>query len=163
MSIEQNSAWFQYLSPWQQDLVVTSFHLSEKLANDQEIIDFGFMVFPMAKAYEGFLKKMLRDLDLITEDTYKSRRFRIGRALNPDIRYNQRDAWWLYDDVAHEFGEPIAREVWEAWLKCRNHIFHFFPNGDERTSYQEAVVCLKRMQTVIEKVATSINALRKSN
>lgn len=159
MELDREQLWFQYLTPWQQDLVQTSFHLREKLADDKIIIDFGFMVFPMAKAYEGFLKKMLLDLDLITAETYKSRRFRIGRALNPDIRYNQRDAWWLYDDVAHELGEVIAREVWEAWLKCRNHIFHFFPDGDERTNFDEASACLNRMQNVIEKVATSIKAI----
>jgi len=162
MQVNQQAPWFQYLSPWQQDLVNTSFILSEKLFDDPEIKDFSFIVFPMAKAYEGFLKKMLVDLGLITKRTYESRRFRIGRALNPDIRSNQRDAWWLYDDVARELGEDVAREVWETWLKCRNHIFHFFPGGEKHTNFAKALDCLERMQSVIAKVAQNINHYHES-
>jgi len=162
LTLDEQANWFQYLSPWQRDLVATSYTLSQKFDHDSEILDFSFIIFPMAKAYEGFLKKMLLDLALITEHTYQSRRFRIGRALNPDIRHNQRDAWWLYDDVELKLGKEVARAVWQAWLKCRNHIFHFFPNGERHTDYSEAEACLRRMELVISQVADKIKDINRT-
>ena len=161
MHLDAKAAWFNYLSDWQQDLVETSFVLSEKKTELGELNDFSFIIFPMAKAYEGFLKKMLYDLKLITESTYFSRRFRIGRALNPDINYNQRDAWWLYDDIARELGEDLARELWEAWLKCRNRVFHFFPNGKQQITWEEAATRLKMMQDVMIRVAAQVPSIKK--
>lgn len=95
-----------------------------------EFIDFSYIVFPAAKAYESFLKRFLFTQGLLNEATYNSRRFRIGRAMNPDVPDNQRDEFWLYDDVAQRCGTELARQLWDVWLNCRNHVFHAFP-GDE--------------------------------
>jgi hypothetical protein len=49
------------------------------------ISDFSFLVFPFSKAYEGFLKKLFLDLDLMREDEYYGDDIRIGRVLNPSF------------------------------------------------------------------------------
>jgi hypothetical protein len=158
MQFDQQSSWFKYLGPLQADLVKTSFYLSEQFVENHYINDYSFIVFPMAKAYEGFLKKVLLDLNLITHKVYYGRRFRIGRALNPDVRPNQRDKWWLYDDLSRIFNQELAREIWQTWLECRNHVFHFFPNGEQTLNMDEAKSCLNKMQVVME---TTINLLEK--
>lgn len=160
MQIIQQDSWFQYLDPWQKNLVKTSFHLSEQFNNDNYINDFSFVVFPMAKAYEGFLKKILLDLQLINHKVYYGRRFRIGRALNPDVSPNQRDQWWLFDDLSRIFNQDLAREIWQTWLECRNHVFHFFPNGEKVLSLGEATACLNKMQEVMKQ---TVELIEKNN
>lgn len=162
IQIDQQSSWFKYLDTFQQNLIKTSVYLSEHFSKEEQndINDFSFIVFPMSKAYEGFLKKMLLDLQLISHKVYYGRRFRIGRALNPDVRPEQRDKWWLYDDLCRIFNEELAREVWQAWLQCRNHVFHFFPNGEKELNLDEAVACLKKMQLLM---STVVELLTKRN
>lgn len=118
----------QAAQTWQQEMIDQAKWLLVREENSGEHLkDYSFIVFPMAKAYEGFLKDYLFDMGLISQETYHSRRFRIGRALNPDISPNQRDAWWLYDDLVRSCGEEVAQMLWDTWLGCRNHVFHYFP------------------------------------
>jgi len=133
--------WFRYLDPRLQnrvDLAETLYLRELKLADQQPLVDYTFIVFPMSKAYEGFLKQFLRDQKLITKQTYQSRRFRIGRALNPDIPPSQRNQYWLYDDVAKLCGEELAKDLWDTWLSCRNRLFHFFPGQDQNLTLTQA-------------------------
>lgn len=120
--------WFNSLAPQLQLLIKLSDTLYEReLKLESDLSDYSFIVFPLAKAYEGFLKDFLFNLGLISERLYRSHRFRIGRALNPDVRYEQRDDEWVYDNVGQLCGPDFARDVWDAWLVCRNQLFHFFP------------------------------------
>lgn len=150
MQFDSQASWLKYLDPGQQELVEISFFLSQEFSDQNNIQDFSFIVFPMAKAYEGFLKKVLLDLNLITQEVYYSRRFRIGRALNPDVSPNQRDQWWLFDDLGRIFNQGLAQEIWQTWLQCRNHVFHYFPNGEQKLNFAEAMSCLNKMQTVMK-------------
>lgn len=143
----QGEPWFEYLGPKQQQLVLLAFQLLEREKELQSnFIEYAFIVFPMSKAYEGFLKQYFFELALIDTGTFEGKRFRVGRALNPDIRRSQRDEFWLYDDLEHLCGEPMARELWETWLECRNRVFHFFPAGKEPT------VTLERAETLLNRV-----------
>jgi hypothetical protein len=144
------SSWFKYLSPRQQDLVKVSYQLLATYQKAEKLEDYGFVVFSMSKAYEGFIKKYLLDLNLIDQKTYQSRKFRIGRSLNPDINARQRDEWWLYDDVAKACKEVVARELWETWLECRNRVFHFFPEKKGQLSLEEAAAKLNKMKMAME-------------
>ena len=134
----QTTGWYMYLTPWQRELVDTSAQLLEILAPTSPsfnqvaapvLADYGFLVFPLAKAYEGFLKKYFLNLNLITPDMYNSRKFRIGRAFNPDVNNNQKNELWLFDDVSRSCGQETARQLWEAWLSGRNQVFHYFPDS----------------------------------
>lgn len=136
---ELNGSWSSYVLPELRDFVTVSLTLYERECRDtQKLTDYSFIVFPMAKAYEGFLKQYFLDLGLISESTYFSRRFRIGRALNPDVQENQRDKWWLYDDVVHQCGVATAQSMWSTWLESRNRVFHYFPKKHQSVSLAQA-------------------------
>ncbi|MBP7875814.1 hypothetical protein KA012_02350 [Candidatus Woesebacteria bacterium] len=100
--------------------------------------DYSFIVFPMAKAYEGFLKQYLFQMELLSVEGYHDKRFRIGRALNPDLRHKQRDEHWLYDDIVALCSEDLGRQLWETWLQCRNRVFHYFPASTQSLSLNRA-------------------------
>jgi len=114
----------------------------------------------MAKAYEGFLKKYLLDLGLIDEKTHDSRRFRIGRALNPDVHRNQRDEYWLYDDIEHICGKPLAKQLWQTWLECRNRVFHFFPQEKGKIDLENA---RKKLDIMTETMENAVSCMSVSN
>lgn len=156
-SLEEYPA-FSYLDAWQQQLVRLAFSLWQREnATKTHFVDYSFIVFPMAKAYEGFLKQYLLDLKLITPETFQSKRFRIGRALNPDVRQSQRDEFWLYEDVVDLCGPIVAREIWDAWLTCRNRVFHYFPDRESGLSLEQAGHYLQILFEVIQKAISCQN------
>lgn len=152
----QTTSWYLYLTPWQRELVDTSAELL-KIFSENEVEstlnktsfkvfpDYGFLVFPIAKAYEGFLKKYFLNLGLITPDLYNSRKFRIGRAFNPDVNNSQKNELWLYDDVARACSNEVARELWDAWLAGRNQVFHYFPDEKGKLSLNQAIGKIKQL------------------
>ena len=153
-------SWFRYLSPSQQQLMQTSLLLLEQAETDFLAPDYGYIIFSAAKAYEGLLKKYLLDTDLIDRQTYGDRRLRIGRALNPDVRHSHRDEYWLYDDVSRLCGEGMAAQIWQTWLDCRNHIFHFFPEQEETISLSEA---RRRVEQIIETLQALVACYDQNN
>lgn len=121
-------SWFTQLHKEQQEHVALSLELYQReLDLKTKLVDYSFLVFPIAKAYEGFLKSYFYSLGLIDKQTYEGTRFRIGRALNPDISNSHKDEHWVYDDVTQICGEALAKQLWQAWLECRNRVFHYYP------------------------------------
>lgn len=157
-----HSSSYAYLTEWQQKLLRVSFELCNRQAVLQNLDDYGFLIFSAAKAYEGILKKLLFDLFLISNDTFQSRRFRIGRALNPDLHPDQRDNQWFYDDLSRICGQEVARQMWQTWLRCRNHIFHFFPGGKEQINLAEALSLFNILCVTIDLLIQSSGVLEKS-
>lgn len=137
---------------WQQALIDQSWDLlSVEQRQQADRADYGFIVFPMAKAYEGYVKDWLLAQGLISHQTWSSQRFRLGRSLNPDVSPPQRDHWWLFDDVSRVCGQALARSIWTAWLECRNHVFHYFPDASKAMTLPEAEACLHQLnQTMHE-------------
>ncbi len=117
--------------------------------------DYSFVVFPAAKGYEGFLKKLFLDLGFITSEDYYGKRFRIGKALNPALEPYLREKESIYDKLV-EFckGKELANELWETWRQCRNLVFHWFPNEKNAISFEEAV---KRVEMVIAAIDRSFS------
>lgn len=153
LELLENIPAFNYLDSWQQQLVRLSFTLWQReYHTGTNFVDYSFIVFPMAKAYEGFLKKFLLESKLINQQMFNSRRFRIGRALNPDVRKDQRDEWWLYDDVSQFLGPGLSRQMWNAWLTCRNRVFHYFPGIDERLTLKQSGQYLEQIFDVMKEV-----------
>lgn len=133
------SPWFFKLDPYQQDLVRLSVYLFEKEKDSKELLsDYSFVVFPFAKAYEGFLKQYLFDLQLIDQATFESKRFRIGRVINPDVHENQKDEIWLYDNLERVCSKDLAQLLWQTWLTCRNKVFHYFPKEAKPLTLEQA-------------------------
>jgi len=157
MDLPNQTTWYNYLDTHQRELVDVSFTLLQKKDLLIGLKDFSFLVFPMSKAYEGFLKKIFYDLQLINKETYQGRRFRIGRAFNPDVREYQRDEDWLYDDVERRFGRDVARQLWNTWLECRNRVFHFFIHEKQALNLEEAIAKIEMIANSMQLVAEKLN------
>ena len=141
------SEWIQALNNEQQRLVQASIELYERESGDskKKLIDYSFIVFAMAKAFEGFLKQRFYELHLIDKNSYEGKRFRIGKALNPDVNERSQDEYWLYDDLSKMCGTEIARDLWDAWLICRNQVFHYYPKESNVISLETAGSYLLKM------------------
>lgn len=137
----RESNWWKYLDEPMRDLVQQSFDLLERFKS-QDLMsnyhDYSFAVFPMAKAYEGFLKKVFLDMGLITRAQYEGDRFRIGKALNPFLPVRYRSGWVYGRLVAACRGEELPDKLWGVWKRARNRIFHYFPNHQEFLELEEA-------------------------
>jgi hypothetical protein len=165
-----SQVWYSYLTDWQQELVETAEKLLKREKNrigaeqiesaDFFLDDYAFIVFPMAKAYEGFLKKYFFDFQLIDKKTYFGKRFRVGRALNPDVRQHQRDKYWIFDDVVDLCGVGVARDMWETWLECRNRVFHFYPDEKGKLSIEDAEKKLAMMAETMTQAVSCMNGNR---
>lgn len=134
-------AWFQRLVPEQQVLVESGMILLKRAhqgSSSSKLADYSYLVFPIAKAYEGFLKKFLLDMGLISDKVYHSKRFRLGKSINPDISHRYRGRDWVYDDLSLACGQNMAERLWQAWLNCRNRVFHFFPGQTQVMTLAEA-------------------------
>jgi uncharacterized protein with HEPN domain len=133
--------WWDYLEEDLQELLRESTLLLDKVEKwEKTFHDYSFIVFPAAKAYEGFLKKLFLDLGFITEKQFSGRRFRVGKALNPSL---DRRLWSKYS-VYHKLinycagNEDLADVLWESWRQGRNLLFHWFPKEKNAISYKEA-------------------------
>jgi len=144
----KKQAWWDYLDKVQQDLIKQSFHLVEQEENQpKDHVDYSFVVFPAAKAYEGFLKKLFFDLGLINRTQFSGDRFRIGRALNPAI-YKEYPQESVYEKLTRFCGgEEISAKLWSTWKNSRNLVFHFFPEKENLISFPEAK---KRVEEIIK-------------
>jgi hypothetical protein len=145
-------SWYQYLSPQERAQVQIGLELyarEERLKSS--FSDYSFIVFPFSKAYEGFLKRYFFDLGLISEEIYHSPRFRIGRALNPDLSPSQQDELWLYQRIVEQCDADVAHSLWFGWLECRNKIFHFFPGETKQLTLEQAGQCLELLANTMQK------------
>lgn len=142
----KKKVWWEYLGEDLQKLFLTSqflFSVVESWGADlpggkHEFHDFSFVVFPAAKAYEGFLKKLFLELNFITEDDYYGKHFRIGKALNPSLEKELRREG-VYDKlVKYCGGQELADTLWDTWKESRNLIFHWFPNEKNTITLIEA-------------------------
>ncbi len=153
-----NKVWWDYIEEDLQELLVASEFLTNVVKSwggdmpqgSKVFHDYSFIVFPAAKAYEGFLKKMFLDLGFITNEDYVGKRFRIGKALNPFLEERLRDRESVYDRIVkHCGGKELADTLWEAWTNGRNLVFHWFPEDKKAVSFKEAE----------EKIKLIINAM----
>lgn len=135
----KEKVWWNYIDSDIQELFLESQELISFVGSwDREFRDYSFVVFPAAKGYEGFLKKVFLDLGFISEDDYYGKRFRIGKALNPNLEKIYRDES-VYDRlVKYCGGKALADELWNTWIESRNLIFHWFPKERNAVSLSEA-------------------------
>lgn len=149
----ENKNWWGYIEEDLQELLVASEFLSNVVKSwggdmpqgSKVFHDYSFVVFPAAKAYEGYLKKLFLDLGFITEDDYKGKRFRIGKALNPFLEDRYRDNESVYDKLikfcgghSNKEGKELADLLWNAWSNGRNLVFHWFPEDKRAVTFVEA-------------------------
>lgn len=128
---------------------------------DNHINDYSFIVAPAAKAYEGYLKDFFLKLDIIDQYNYESDRFRVGKTLNPSLRYRRFSIYKKLSDL-HEDGEELAEKLWTAWKQGRNEIFHYFPNNIKKLSRAEAETRVNLILKAIIDSGNFVNRYRQS-
>jgi hypothetical protein len=150
-------SWWGFLDPDVQELLEESVLLLTRVARWKEHFhDYAFVVFPAAKAFEGFLKKFFFDLGFITEEEFSGKLFRIGRALNPSLEKQLRERESVYDKLV-EFcnGHELPDTLWEAWKNGRNLTFHWFPNEKNAITFEEARINFLMIIDAIDKAFVS--------
>ncbi|MFA6250573.1 MAG: hypothetical protein WC686_03670 [Candidatus Shapirobacteria bacterium] len=140
----------KFVSPPQKKLLTDIQTISSRLHQDS-ISDYSFLVSPIAKAYEGFLKDFFLKLGIIDQYNYHSDRFRVGKTLNPSLRYKRFSIFQKLADLDEE-GEALAETLWDAWKYGRNEIFHYFPHNLKNITSGEAY----------ERIVQILNAIIKS-
>jgi len=140
----------KYLSPSQDALVNDVQTVLNKLVGDH-INDYSFLVSPISKAYEGYLKDFFLKTQIIDQYNYESDRFRVGKTLNPSLRYKRFSIYQKLADLNEE-GEELAEKLWTAWKYGRNEIFHYFPNKIKYLSRDEAE---DRIKMLLEAIISS--------
>jgi hypothetical protein len=156
----KDKVWWSYLGEDLQELLEQSVILVKtvekwggNLPNGRkEFHDFSFVVFPAAKAYEGFLKKLFLDLGFISETEYLGKRFRVGKALNPALDKRYRAQEGVYDKlVDYCDGKQLADSLWEAWRSGRNLLFHWFPKEKNAINFEESKERVKMIISTIDR------------
>ena len=127
----------KFLTTNQKNLLSDVETILEKIDLNDKIYDYAFFVAPISKAYEGFLKDFFLKIGIISEQEYESDRFRVGKTLNPSLRYKRFSVFQKLIDI-HEDGEELAEQLWSAWKFGRNEIFHYFPGISQDLSRNEA-------------------------
>jgi hypothetical protein len=127
----------KFLNPQQSLLITDAEIVLNRIKSFDRISDYSFLVAPIAKAYEGYLKDFFLKIGIIDKYTHQSDRFRVGKTLNPSLRYKRFSIFQKLADL-DENGEVLAETLWDAWKFGRNQIFHYFPNQIQNLSRPEA-------------------------
>ncbi len=141
--------WFSFLDHGQVDLLLQSRELYQREVKQptSDYHDYSFVVFPMAKCFEGFLKKYLYSLDLISQASYEGDHFRIGKSLNPDLPERYRNHDWVVGALDQRLGvvsdgpykeQRLSRVLWNCWKNSRNLLFHYFPQHQNFITLDQA-------------------------
>ncbi|MCL4398004.1 hypothetical protein M1403_03180 [Patescibacteria group bacterium] len=113
--------------------------------------DYSFVIFPFAKVYEGFLKKLFFQIGAISEAQYNSDHWRVGKALNPQLEKELRHEESVYDRVVSVSGSnALPDRLWEAWKNGRNRVFHYFPGVHKPLSFEEARNIISQLNQAME-------------
>lgn len=134
--IQKHPVW-NYCSLTQRDLINEGKFLTE-IIQPHRFKDYSFLVFPFAKAYEGFLKQLFLDVGFISHMDYISDHFRVGKYLSPNMiqRIHEKS---VYLAIRKASSEDMATNIWKIWKDCRNEVIHYYPHNLKRISFAEAV------------------------
>lgn len=143
------------LSQEQKELIKDGFVLLERFTSESvsglQLSDYSFLVAPFAKAYEGFLKLVFLKMGIIEDKDYYSDHFRVGKVLNPSLRYKKFSVYRKLEQFGDE-GARLAETLWQAWKRGRNLIFHYFPHNLRRLT-------IKQARRRIDEIIWAINSL----
>jgi len=109
--------------------------------------DYSFIAFPAAKAFEGYLKKLLIKLRLIKKSELKKDPFKtIGYLLNSE-KFEKK--------VRDKRFRHIPKEVQVEWDKSRNYILHYDIDKIPKISKEDTDV---RISAILKIIKESYNA-----
>lgn len=165
MDTLEQKVWWSYLGHDLQKLLITSKFLIITVqawrvdlpGGEKEFDDYAFVIFPAAKAYEGFLKKMFLDLGFISQEDYYGKHFRIGKSLNPSLPKEVRAEEVYGKIVKYCGGKGLADNLWETWRVCRNLTFHWFPNEKNTVTFAESI---EKVDMIISAIDSSFESCK---
>ncbi len=157
MDINLNSGLWQYLSQSQKDLILEGQFLMDKIIKEGKynFKDYSFLVFPFAKAYEGFLKKIFLDIDFISRLDYISDHFRLGKVLSPNLVEKLGDRS-VYKKIVDFTGSELAEKIWNTWKTGRNQVFHYFPHNLKSLTFTEAEKIINQIIETMEEAVLKL-------
>jgi hypothetical protein len=136
---DRYAEFWQYLSQEQKDLILEGQYLMNDIIKDNayHFKDYSFLIFPFAKAYEGFLKKLFLDIKFISRLDYISDHLRLGKLMSPNLTEKLGDRS-LYLKITNKCSPELADKIWSTWKIGRNQIFHYFPHNIKAVTFEEA-------------------------
>lgn len=138
ITLIHNEEVWHYFSSTQKDLIQEGNYLMTITEEKKfKFKDFSFLVFPYAKAYEGYLKQLFLDVGFITHLDYISDHFRIGKYLSPHLIQKLGDRS-IYTQIIKHSSEDLASEIWTMWKRGRNEVFHYYPHNIKRLTFDDA-------------------------
>lgn len=140
---------WEYLSETQKDLIREGDHLI-KTVEKYQFKDYSFLVFPFAKAYEGYLKQLFLDIGFITHEDYISDHFRVGKFLSPHLMHRLGNRS-IYAQIRTYATADLAEIMWEMWTEGRNKVFHYYPHNLRKLSYVQSQELDDQFLHVIER------------
>lgn len=131
--------FWEYLSPDQRDLLLEGEYLMNDVIRHGSFNfrDYSFLIFPFAKAYEGYIKQLAYDVGFISHLDYVSDHLRIGKLLSPSLISHLGDRS-LYKQVWQVSSKEFADRLWQTWKLGRNQIFHYFPHNNNKVTFEDA-------------------------
>lgn len=152
------SQFWRYISQEQKDLILEGQYLTNDIIKHQsyQFKDYSFLVFPFAKAYEGFLKQLFKDTGFISHLDYISDHLRLGKLMSPNLilRLGERS---LYHKIEKAVDQKLAEKIWETWKLGRNQIFHYFPHNLKAISFAEAEKIVGKIVETMEEAYSQLN------
>lgn len=154
--------FWSYLSQTQKDLIVEGNYLMNEVIKNTSyhFKDYSFVVFPYAKAYEGFLKTLFKDNGFISHLDYISDHLRLGKLLAPFLteKLGERS---LYTKIISATSKELADEIWDAWRLGRNQIFHYYPHNEKGITFEEAQLIANKIIGAMEVAYQALHRERK--
>ncbi|MCL4375168.1 hypothetical protein M1523_04900 [Patescibacteria group bacterium] len=143
--------FWQYLSQTQKDLILEGQYLMNDIIKDHayHFKDYSFLIFPFAKAYEGFLKQLFKDIGFISHLDYISDHLRLGKLMSPNLvtRLGERS---LYKKIIIASSKDCADQIWMAWKIGRNQVMHYFPHNLKAVSFSQAEAIIGQILQTME-------------
>lgn len=157
--------FWNYLTPQQRDLIIEGQYLKDQIIHDAEYSfkDYSFLVFPFAKAYEGYLKQVFLDRKMITHLDYINDHFRIGKRLSPHMMERLGPHKSLYIQLENAVSKECARRVWQTWKIHRNELFHYFPHNYKAITFAEANEIVTEIIGTMIMLYQSLNLVEKGS
>jgi len=150
----EKKPWWGYLPNDLKEALKLSLHLADESAKwSKTYHDYSFVVFPAAKAYEGFLKKIFLDMKFIDKRDYYGKHFRIGKSLNPQLEDRYKGDDWVYEKLTNYCkSSELPEKLWKTWKEARNIVFHWFPEEKNVVTHNEATEKVLMIISAIDEV-----------
>lgn len=150
-----------YLSQTQRDLIDEGQYLMNEVIKDHayRFKDYSFLIFPFAKAYEGFLKQMFKDIGFISHLDYISDHLRLGKLLSPHLIIKLGDRS-LFEKMRINGSRELADRVWKTWKLGRNEVFHYFPHNVRAVTFDEANMTVGNILETMEVAYAALGRMK---